>query len=245
MESCYDSDMWRIGDHRWGLKAEGAVRWRNADSRQDRCDRRLQGVEGDTRQVGDPLGKPLRSELPPELVLGGAHPGLLPAARPGGPEQAAPRERLRVRAELRLYLRAVRPLRTDTGGVPPSSRRRVGARVGSGGTPRGALVLQSREGPSHSLRPAARGRGNVHQGRSGGQVLPGRRALGGRGGGGSGGAAQVHGGGGELVVTIKAGGEEKPEREEVVEPLEEPTPERHKERREEKVREEEPEKVPA
>jgi hypothetical protein len=30
------------------------------------------------------------------------------------------------------------------------------------------------------------------------------------------------------VVTIKAGGEEKPEREEVVEPLEEPTPERYK-----------------
>ena len=47
------------------------------------------------------------------------------------------------------------------------------------------------------------------------------------------------------MVTIKAGGEEKPEREEVVEPLEEPTPERHKERREEKVREVEPEKVPA
>ncbi len=37
------------------------------------------------------------------------------------------------------------------------------------------------------------------------------------------------------MVAIKAGGEEKPEREEVVEPVEEPTPERHKERREEKV----------
>jgi hypothetical protein len=47
------------------------------------------------------------------------------------------------------------------------------------------------------------------------------------------------------VVTIRAGGEEKPEREEVVEPLEEPTPERHKERREEKVPEEELEKAPA
>jgi hypothetical protein len=45
-------------------------------------------------------------------------------------------------------------------------------------------------------------------------------------------------------LTIKAGGEEKPEREEVVEPLEELTPERYKERREEKVPEEEPEKVP-
>jgi hypothetical protein len=47
------------------------------------------------------------------------------------------------------------------------------------------------------------------------------------------------------VVVIKAGGEEKPEREEVVEPLEEPTPELHKERREEKVPKEEPEKVSA
>ncbi len=37
------------------------------------------------------------------------------------------------------------------------------------------------------------------------------------------------------MVKVRAGGEEKPEREEVVEPLEEPTPERHKERREEKV----------
>src|SRR4051794_12594815 len=165
--------------------------------------------------------------------------------RPGGPEQAAPRGRLRVLAELRLRLRALRPLRTDTGGVPPPLRRRVGAGVGPGGAPRGALFLQGREGPSRSLRPAARGRGNVHQERSGGQVLPGRRALGGRGGGGAGGAARVHGGGGEQVVAIGAGGEEKPEREEVVEPLEESRPERHKERREERVREEEPEKVPA
>ncbi len=47
------------------------------------------------------------------------------------------------------------------------------------------------------------------------------------------------------MVKIRAGGEEKPEREEVVEPLEEPTPERHKARREEKVPEEEPEKVHA
>ena len=33
------------------------------------------------------------------------------------------------------------------------------------------------------------------------------------------------------MVKVRAGGEEKPEREEVVEPVEEPTPERHKERR--------------
>ena len=45
------------------------------------------------------------------------------------------------------------------------------------------------------------------------------------------------------MVSIRGGGKEKPEREEVVEPLEEPTPERHKERREEKVPEREPEKV--
>src|SRR5215212_6576847 len=50
--------------------------------------------------------------------------------------------------------------------------------VGSGGTPRGALFLQVREGPSRGVRPAARGRGNVYEGRVGGQVLPGRRALG-------------------------------------------------------------------
>ena len=62
--------------------------------------------------------------------------------------------------------------------------------------------------------------------------------------GGGGGAARVHRARGEQVIVIKAGGEEKPEREEVVEPLEEPTPERYKERRE-KVPEEEPEKVPA
>jgi hypothetical protein len=35
------------------------------------------------------------------------------------------------------------------------------------------------------------------------------------------------------VVKVRAGGEEKPEREEVVEPLEEPTPERRKEERRE------------
>jgi hypothetical protein len=49
------------------------------------------------------------------------------------------------------------------------------------------------------------------------------------------------------VVKVRAGGEEKPEREEVVEPLEEPTPERRREvRREGKpVPEREPEKLPA
>ena len=109
--------------------------------------------------MGGSFRKPLRPELPQELVPGWAHPGLLPAARPGGPEQAAPRGRVRLRAELRLRLRALRPLRTDTGGVPPPLRRRVGAGVGPGGAPRGALFLQGREGPSHSLRPAARGRG--------------------------------------------------------------------------------------
>jgi hypothetical protein len=46
------------------------------------------------------------------------------------------------------------------------------------------------------------------------------------------------------VVKVRAGGEEKPEREEVVEPLEEPTPERRKERRQEPVPKE-PEKIPA
>ncbi len=35
------------------------------------------------------------------------------------------------------------------------------------------------------------------------------------------------------MVKTYAGGDEKPEREEIVEPLEEPTPERRKERREE------------
>ncbi len=47
------------------------------------------------------------------------------------------------------------------------------------------------------------------------------------------------------MVAIRAGGEEKPEREEVVEPLQEPTPERHKERREQEIPAQEPEKVPA
>ncbi len=47
------------------------------------------------------------------------------------------------------------------------------------------------------------------------------------------------------MVKVHAGGDEKPEREEVVEPLEEPTPERRKERREVPVPEKEPEKIPA
>jgi hypothetical protein len=49
------------------------------------------------------------------------------------------------------------------------------------------------------------------------------------------------------VVNVRAGGEEKPEREEVVEPLEKPTPERRKEERREvkPVPEKEPEKLPA
>jgi hypothetical protein len=48
----------------------------------------------------------------------------------------------------------------------------------------GRSFFQGREGPSHSVCPAARGWGNVHQGRIGGQVLSGRRTLGGRGAGG-------------------------------------------------------------
>jgi hypothetical protein len=47
------------------------------------------------------------------------------------------------------------------------------------------------------------------------------------------------------VVKVRAGGEEKPQREEVVEPLEEPTPERRKQRREEPVPEKEPQETPA
>jgi hypothetical protein len=47
------------------------------------------------------------------------------------------------------------------------------------------------------------------------------------------------------VVKVRAGGEEKPQREEVVEPLEEPTPERRKQRREEPVPEKEPQEIPA
>jgi hypothetical protein len=47
------------------------------------------------------------------------------------------------------------------------------------------------------------------------------------------------------VVKVHSGGEEKPEREEVVEPLEEPTPERRREHREEPIPEREPEKLPA
>lgn len=48
-------------------------------------------------------------------------------------------------------------------------------------------------------------------------------------------------------MRIRGGGEEKPEREEVVEPLEEPTPERRKEERREgePVPKTEPEKIPA
>ncbi len=47
------------------------------------------------------------------------------------------------------------------------------------------------------------------------------------------------------MVKVRAGGEEKPQREEVVEPLEEPTPERRKQRREEPVPEKEPQETPA
>ncbi len=48
-------------------------------------------------------------------------------------------------------------------------------------------------------------------------------------------------------MKVRAGGEEKPEREEVVEPLEEPTPDRRKEERREgkPIPEREPEKLPA
>ncbi len=46
-------------------------------------------------------------------------------------------------------------------------------------------------------------------------------------------------------MKVRAGGEEKPQREEVVEPLEEPTPERRKQRREEPVPEKEPQETPA
>ncbi len=46
-------------------------------------------------------------------------------------------------------------------------------------------------------------------------------------------------------MKVRAGGEEKPQREEVVEPLEEPTPERRKQRREEPVPEKEPQEIPA
>ncbi|CAA9466785.1 MAG: hypothetical protein AVDCRST_MAG28-4178 [uncultured Rubrobacteraceae bacterium] len=45
-------------------------------------------------------------------------------------------------------------------------------------------------------------------------------------------------------MKVRAGGEEKPQREEVVEPLEEPTPERRKQRREEPVPEKEPQEIP-
>jgi len=45
------------------------------------------------------------------------------------------------------------------------------------------------------------------------------------------------------VVKVRAGGEEKPQREEVVEPLEEPTPERRKQRREEPVPEKDPQET--
>ena len=46
------------------------------------------------------------------------------------------------------------------------------------------------------------------------------------------------------MVKVRAGGEEKPQHEEVVEPLEEPTPERRKQRREEPVPEKEPQEIP-
>jgi hypothetical protein len=51
------------------------------------------------------------------------------------------------------------------------------------------------------------------------------------------------------MVKVLAGGDEKPEREEVVEPLVEPDPRRRRERREEqspgRIPKEEPEKIPA
>jgi hypothetical protein len=47
------------------------------------------------------------------------------------------------------------------------------------------------------------------------------------------------------VVKIWAGGQEEPEREEVLEPLEEPTPERRKGPVRETIPEREPEKIPA
>jgi hypothetical protein len=47
------------------------------------------------------------------------------------------------------------------------------------------------------------------------------------------------------VVKIRAGGQENPEREEILEPLEEPTPERRKEPVRETIPEREPEKLPA
>jgi hypothetical protein len=47
------------------------------------------------------------------------------------------------------------------------------------------------------------------------------------------------------VVKIRDGGQEEPEREEILEPLEEPTPERRKGPVRETIPEREPEKVPA
>ena len=46
-------------------------------------------------------------------------------------------------------------------------------------------------------------------------------------------------------MKIRAGGQEKPERDEILEPLEEPTPERRKGPVREKIPERETEKVPA
>ena len=46
-------------------------------------------------------------------------------------------------------------------------------------------------------------------------------------------------------MKIWAGGHEKPEREEILEPFEEPTPERRKEPVRETIPEREPEKLPA
>jgi hypothetical protein len=47
------------------------------------------------------------------------------------------------------------------------------------------------------------------------------------------------------VVKVRAGGQEKPEREEILEPLEEPTPERRKGPVRETIPEREPERIPA
>ncbi len=46
-------------------------------------------------------------------------------------------------------------------------------------------------------------------------------------------------------MKIRAGGRENPEREEILEPLEEPTPERRKEPVKETIPEMEPKKIPA
>src|ERR687897_299392 len=129
---------------------------------------------------------------------------------------------------------------------PPPVRGGIHARVGAGDTPRGAVLLQGREGPARGFCSAARCRRGVPRALER-EALAGRGPAGSRGGGGCGGATRIFGRGGEKVVKVKAGGEEKPEREEVVEPLEEPTPERRKEERREgnPLPEKEPEKLPA